>query len=93
MIGVTMRQAGDLTESVAAAVDSQSNVAKTIESSSFQAAARADNAVTNIEELNLTLGRTGGAAKEARSAADDARAQTKELLETTEAFLVRFGPS
>jgi hypothetical protein len=85
-----MRQADDFTESIAAAVGNQADITVKIESGSSQAVAGVDNAVANIDDLNLALSQTGATVKEARSAASDARAQTKGLLEATDAFLLSF---
>jgi Methyl-accepting chemotaxis protein (MCP) signalling domain len=89
MIGVTMRQADDFTESIAAAVESQGDITVKIEIGSSQAAGGAESAAAIIDELKASLSETAAAVKEARSAASDARAQTRSLLETADAFLLR----
>ena len=89
MIGVTMRQADDFTESIAAAVESQGDITVKIEIGSSQAAGGAESAAAIIDELKASLSETAAAVKEVRSAASDARAQTRSLLETADAFLLR----
>jgi methyl-accepting chemotaxis protein len=87
-IAVTMRQADDFTESIAAVVEAQAEITVEIERGSLQAVASAENGVANIHELNMTLRQSGAAIKEARSAATDARAQTNGLRQTTDALLL-----
>jgi methyl-accepting chemotaxis protein len=88
-IAVTMRQAEDFTESIAAAVEAQAEITVEIERGSQHAVASAENGVANIAELDLALRQTGAAISEARSGPIDARAQTNGLLQTTEALLLR----
>ena len=87
-IGVTIRQADGFTESIATAVRNQSDVTIEIERSSSQAAEGADTAVGNIAELDAALCQTEGVIREMRRAANDARAQAKDLRETTDAYLL-----
>jgi methyl-accepting chemotaxis protein len=89
-IGVTIRQADDLTSSIGAAIESQATIVESIESDCSKATVAAEYSVANIAELDSTFGTTGAAVKEALSAANDARAQTVELLKTTDVFLSRF---
>lgn len=90
MIGVTMRQADGFTESIAAAVRNQSDVTDEIARSSSRAAASADDAVGNIDELSLALSQTDAVVKEVRGAAIEAGTRAKGLREATDTFLLSF---
>jgi methyl-accepting chemotaxis protein len=87
-IGVTMRQAEEFAEGIAAAVETLTDFAVKIEQGSSQAATAVDTAAANIEHLGLALGETDAAVKEAQGAARDARAHAKALLESTDVFLI-----
>jgi len=90
LIGTNLGQASDLTRSLAAAIATQASIAERIEERASQAEATADHAAATAKDFDLMVSRTRSAIEEALHAANDARAETKELLKTTDAFLVNF---
>jgi len=90
LIGTNLGQASDLTRSLAAAIATQASIAERIEERASQADAKANHTAATAKDFDLMVSRTRSAIEEALHAANDARAETKELLKTTDAFLVNF---
>ena len=88
LIGVSMRQADGLTESIAASIKTQAHVTAEIVDGAAAAATGATATAEAMRALSAAVAETGQAAGQVRQAANDAAAQSKSLREAADQFLL-----
>ncbi len=87
-IGVSMKQADGLTESIAASVKTQALVTAEIVDGVDKAAKSATMTADAMQGLNAAVAETGFAADQVRRAASEAAAQVKGLRDSADHFLL-----